>query len=288
MQPLNHEIALELREIATLLRNQRANPFRVNAYLHAAETLDRLDEDVSGLLDSKGIKGLVDLPAIGDGIARSIYEYVATGRMSRLESLRGAADPVSLLRSIPTIGPQLAERIHDELGIDSLEGLENAVRDGRLAKVEGLGDKRQQAIEAWLQQHLDRQRRRPSRTSTSASPPVELLLEIDHDYREKARAGMLPKIAPKRFNPDNRAWLPILHAARGGWHFTALYSNTARAHDLKRVSDWVVIYYYDDDHREGQHTVVTEIRGPLAGRRVVRGRETECRQHYADLTADAC
>lgn len=288
MQPLNHEIALELHEIANLLREQRANPFRVNAYLHAAQTLDGLDEDVASLLDEKGIKGLVDLPAIGDGIARSIYEYVATGHISRLESLRGAADPVALLRSIPTIGPQLAERIHDDLGIDSIEALENAVRDGSLAKVEGLGDKRLQAVAAWLQQHLDRQRRRPQRTPASAGPAVELLLEVDHEYREKSRAGMLSKIAPRRFNPEQRAWLPILHTVRGGWHFTTLYSNTARAHDLRRVFDWVVIYFYDDDQREGQHTVVTEIRGPLAGKRVVRGREAECRQYYKASLADAC
>jgi putative hydrolase len=42
----------------------------------------------------------------------------------------------------------------------------------------------------------------------------------------------------------------------------------------------VVIYFYDDEHAEGQHTVVTETHGPLAGRRVVRGRETECRARY--------
>jgi hypothetical protein len=47
------------------------------------------------------------------------------------------------------------------------------------------------------------------------------------------------------------------------------------------VQDWVVIYFYDHDHAEGQHTVVTETRGPLAGRRVVRGREAECKAHYA-------
>jgi len=287
MQPLNHEIALQLREIANLLRTQRANPFRVNAYLHAAQTLDALETNVADLLDAQGIRGLIDLPAIGDGIARQIYEYVATGRMSRLESLHGAADPVALFRSIPTIGPQLAERIHDELGIDSLEALENAVHDGSLAKVEGLGDKRRQAIEAWLAQHLDRQRRRPSAITAGAGPPVELLLAVDREYREKSRAGMLAKIAPRRFNPHNRAWLPILHCTRGGWHFTALYSNTSRAHELRRVFDWVVIYFYDEDHREGQHTVVTETRGELAGERVVRGREAECRRYYDSSLADA-
>jgi len=67
---------------------------------------------------------------------------------------------------------------------------------------------------------------------------------------------------------------------RDPWHFTALFSNTARAHELNRTRDWVVIYFYDDDHDEGQHTVVTETSGRLKGRRVVRGREAECRDFY--------
>jgi putative hydrolase len=150
MQTFNHEVATKLREIAQLLRAQQANPFRVNAYLHAADTLDSLGRNVAELMQAKGIKGLVELPGIGEGIARSIYEYVAIGRMSRLENLRGAADPVELFRSIPTVGRALAERIHDQLHVDSLEALENAVREGQLHNVEGLGSKRREAIEAWL------------------------------------------------------------------------------------------------------------------------------------------
>mgnify|MGYP001813896273 CR=1 FL=1 len=106
------------------------------------------------------------------------------------------------------------------------------------------------------------------------------LLAVDAEYRSKAEAGELPTIAPKRFNPEQTAWLPILHAQRDDWHFTALYSNTARAHELGRTRDWVVIYFYEDHHREGQHTVVTETRGALIGRRVVRGLEAECRAWY--------
>ena len=281
MQVFNHEVATNLREIAQLLSAQEANPFRINAYLHAADTLDNLGRSVAEIMQAKGIKGLVALPGIGEGIAHSIYEYIATGRMSRLENLRGAADPVGLFRSIPTIGRALAERIHDQLHIDSLEALENAVHDNQLHKVEGLGQKRREAIEAWLQKHLDEQRRQPRPvTRASDTPPLELVLRVDNEYRQKASAGKLPRITPKRFNPENRAWLPILHTTRKHWHFTALYSNTARAHQLGRTADWVVIYFYDDHHREGQHTVVTETHGSLQGSRVVRGRETECLQYY--------
>ncbi len=281
MEPLNHQVAIQLREIAQLLRAQKANPFRVNAYLHAAETLEGLDRSAADILRTQGIPGLIALPGIGEGIAQSIYEYAAIGRMSRLESLRGAADPVALFRSIPTIGGALAERIHDQLHVDSLAALETAVHEGRLHEVEGLGNKRREAIEAWLQKHLDEQRRqtRPP-PQAYGSPPVALILRVDAEYRRKASADKLPRIAPKRFNPENRAWLPIMHTARDHWHFTALFSNTARAHQLGRTGDWVVIYFYDDHHREGQHTVVTETHGSLRGRRVVRGREDECLQYY--------
>jgi len=76
-------------------------------------------------------------------------------------------------------------------------------------------------------------------------------------------------------NPEKEAWLPILHTQRGDRHYTALFSNTARAHRLGQTRDWVVIFQ-DDGGDERQATVVTETTGPLAGRRVVRGREREC------------
>lgn len=111
-------------------------------------------------------------------------------------------------------------------------------------------------------------------------PSVALILAVDEEYRDKADSGKLPTIAPKRLNPSGEAWLPIMHTMHDDWHFSALYSNTARAHELGRTRDWVVIYCYDDHHQERQHTVVTEHRGPLAGQRVVRGREAECREYY--------
>lgn len=114
-------------------------------------------------------------------------------------------------------------------------------------------------------------------------PDVGLLLEVDREYREKAASGMLPKVAPRRFNPEHEAWLPVLHTRFGPWRFTALYSNTERAHDLHRTHDWVVVFFEDGGER-GQATVVTEYRGDLAGERVVRGREPECATHYRALT----
>ncbi len=273
---LNSQAAEIFRECAEILRHQSANPFRIKAYARAANVLESLQDDVSEILAKEGVDGLVKLPAIGKGLAAAIDEISRTGRLSQLDRLRGEASPETLFQSLPGVGPALARDIHDSLHIDTLEALESAAHDGSLLTVPGVGERRAAAIRAGVAAALGRGQAR--RRAHGPMPAVDLLLDIDAEYRDKAAAGELPKIAPRRFNPEGKAWLPILHAEKGGWHFTALFSNTARAHDLRRTGDWVVIYFYDDEHREAQCTVVTETHGPMEGQRVVRGREEECRR----------
>ena len=272
---LNSQAAEIFRECAEILRHQSANPFRVNAYVRAANVLEALQDDVGELLAKDGIEGLVKLPGIGKGLAAAIDEISRTGRLSQLDRLRGEAAPEALFQGLPGVGPGLARDIHDTLHIDTLEALETAAHDGTLLTVPGIGERRAAAIRAGVAAALGRGQARSR--SHGPLPAVRLLLDVDAEYRNKAAAGELPKIAPRRFNPEGKAWLPILHAEQGGWHFTALFSNTARAHELGRTGDWVVIYFYDDEHSEAQCTVVTETHGPMKGQRVVRGRETESR-----------
>jgi len=275
----NAKIADMLRETASLLAAQDANPFRVAAYRMAADTVAGLDASVRETFERDGRAGLDALPAIGPGIAGAIAEILLSGRWSQLDRLRGTSHATHLFQAVPGIGSELAQRIQDELGVDSLEALEAAAHDGRLERVSGIGPRRASAIRAALTSMLDRTRalRRALPQADRAGPPVETLLEVDREYRAKALSGELPTIAPRRFNPRGESWLPVLHTRRGPWHFTALYSNTAKAHELQREHDWVVVYFYDDEHVEQQHTIVTETRGPLVGQRVVRGREAECR-----------
>ena len=275
--PRNAAVAERLSEAAATLEAQGGEPFRARAYRRAADTVAGLDRDVGELVEREGTAGLERLPAIGKGIAAAIAEIVITGRWTRLDRLRGELDPVSVFRTVPGIGPGLAERIHDVLHVDTLEGLEAAAHDGRLEQVPGFGPRRVAAIRAALEVMLRRVRAGPpGAAGTATRPPVTQVLDVDREYRRRAEAGELPRIAPRRFNPEGERWLPVLHTRRGDWHYTALFSNTARAHELGRTRDWVVIYHYDGDHRESQCTVVTETQGPMQGRRVVRGREREC------------
>jgi putative hydrolase len=275
----NREAARLLRDTAELLAQQQANPFRVNAYRRAAETLESLTADARELLREEGQAGLIRLPFIGRGLATSIEQIARTGRLPQLDRLRGTLEPERLFQSVPGIGPKLAQTIHDALHVDTLEGLELAAHEGRLTDLPGIGPRRAAAIQASLASLL--RRPGPARPSPeNRFPDLAVVLDVDAEYRDKAAGGRLPTVAPRRFNPEGTAWLPVLHTDRGDWHFTALFSNTAKAHELGRTHDWVVTYYYDGDHHEGQNTIVTETRGPLKGKRVVRGREAECAAHY--------
>jgi putative hydrolase len=279
-QKPNATIARRLEEVAWLLNEQGANPYRVQAYRHAAEMLQRLDRPIAEILQQEGTEGLRKLPGIGESLARSLRELVLTGRLPILERLRGRTDPVALLMSVPGIGPVLAEHLHHDLGIDTLEEVEAAAHDGRLTNLAGIGEKRLAGIIDSLATRLGRIRA-PTQAPAADEPSVGELLDVDREYREKVAAGTLHKIAPRRFNPTGETWLPVLHTQRGERHYTTLFSNTARAHKLGKIHDWVVLYY-DGGQGERQCTVITSQRGPLAGKRIVRGRENECGQYYQE------
>jgi putative hydrolase len=267
--------------MADLLEVQHESGYRVAAYRRAAQTLLDLDRPIEDIVQSNGLKGVVELPAIGRGIGAALVEIVTTGRWNALERLSGTLDPEQLFQTIPGIGPELARRIHDDLHVDTLEQLEQAAHDKRLERVSGVGARRALAIRGALTDRLGHHRFQ--RASHAGRPPIPLLLDVDREYREKTAANTLRKIAPKRFNPSGEAWLPVLHTSRGTWQFTVLFSNTQRAHELEKTNDWVVVYFHADSEPEDQCTIVTETRGPLEGRRVVRGREGDCIAYYAEV-----
>jgi putative hydrolase len=275
----NDDVADRLDEIGALLGAQGANPYRVRAYRRAAEELRQLTVPVSAIVAQDGVSGLDRLRHIGPSLARTIRDIVVHGYSPMMERLRGETDPIRLFESVPGVGARLAARLHNELGLDTLQQLEAAACDGRLEQIAGFGPKRLRGVRDSLAQRLGRVHAGDVSDENQAAPAVAELLDVDQEYLTKARGGELPRIAPRRFNPQGAAWLPILHADRDGRHYTALFSNTARAHRLGKTDDWVVVYC-DDGAREHQWTMITAAFGPLRGKRIIRGREAECAAFY--------
>jgi DNA polymerase/3'-5' exonuclease PolX len=142
----NEEIAQTLVEISDLLERQGANPYRIRAYRQGAETIAVCPTPLQMLLARGGIRGLMELRGIGDSLAAAVQKIIHAKRLPLLERLRGGGAPERLFSTVADIGPKLATRIYEQLGIRTLTQLEAAAWDGRLARVPGMGEKRIRAV----------------------------------------------------------------------------------------------------------------------------------------------
>lgn len=275
----NATIARKLNDYATYLEGEDTNVYRVRAYRRAAATVLEQERPLAEVVNEKGRAGLEELPGIGPSLAYTIEGLICTGEFRTLRPDAGHIDPERLLTSLPGIGPQLARTLYDHFGITTLEEVERAAHDGRLSQA-GVGPKRLRGLIDALAGRLHRNR---LPEPIHGEPSVAALLAIDDAYRRQSESDILPRLTPRRFNPQHEPWLPLFIADRDGWRFRALYSNTALAHRLGKTSDWVVIAFRDG-FNSGQRTIVTETRGDLRGRRVVRGRERDCRVYYQEHT----
>ncbi|MDZ7708432.1 MAG: DNA polymerase/3'-5' exonuclease PolX [Trueperaceae bacterium] len=141
----NARIAADLDEIADLLELQDANPFRVRAYRNAARTVRDADGPVRTRVEAG--EDLRELPGIGKDIAAQIVRKVRGAEMDALAELR-AAVPRGLLDvvRVPGVGPKKARALWSELGVESLDALEAAAKEGRIEALKGFGAKTQERI----------------------------------------------------------------------------------------------------------------------------------------------
>jgi DNA polymerase (family 10) len=175
----NEAIAQQFEEIAELLDLQGANPFRVRAYRNAARMISRHGSSMIELV--KKDEDLTELPGIGEDLAGKIAECVKTGTMTQLKQLRRKVPAflVELLK-IPRVGPKRANLLWRRLKIRSLAELRRAAKEGRLAKVKGLGGAFERAIlgEAKEQQPLQARRIPLPEASTIADEVLARLRRV--------------------------------------------------------------------------------------------------------------
>ncbi|MEW6304097.1 MAG: DNA polymerase/3'-5' exonuclease PolX [Verrucomicrobiota bacterium] len=138
------QVAAILTEIGTLLELKGENPFKTRAYVNAARTLEGLTEPLEQLIAEDR---LGDIQGIGDALKQKITELVATGRLAYYEDLK-ASIPAGLVEmlQIPGLGPKKVKAMHDKLGIETIEQLETACKAGKVAELDGFGEKTQGKI----------------------------------------------------------------------------------------------------------------------------------------------
>ena len=168
------QVAEVLTNIATLLELKGENPFKTRAYLNAARTIETMSESLDKVVAEQR---LGDMKGIGDALQKKITELVTTGKLAYYEELKAATPPglVAMLE-IPGLGPKKIKALHDELGIETVEALEQACQAGKVAGLKGFGEKTQTNIleginrrRAYASRHL------VSDALTTAEPLLEAL-----------------------------------------------------------------------------------------------------------------
>src|SRR5687768_12814872 len=138
------QVAEILSEIGVLLELKGENPFKTRAYVNAARTLEGLQEPLEKLVIEQR---LGEIKGIGDALQQKISEKVQTGRLAYYEELKASVTPGLLsLLSIPGLGPKKVKALHDRLGISTMEQLETACKEGKVALLDGFGEKTQAKI----------------------------------------------------------------------------------------------------------------------------------------------
>ena len=136
----NTAIAKVFQDIADLLELKGENPFKIRAYQRAARTIDHLPKEIEIMLEEA--EDLKNIPGVGEAIAKKTTELVTTGKLGYYEDLKAEfPEGITSLLEIPGIGPKTASRLSTELGINSVDGLEQAIKDGQVARMFRLGDK---------------------------------------------------------------------------------------------------------------------------------------------------
>jgi DNA polymerase (family X) len=135
----NSEIATILGDIADLLELKGENPFKARAYRTVARSIEGLPVEVEFLISQNRLD---EIPGVGEAIAKKLVELTTTGRLEYYEKLKAEfPEGVNTLLNISGVGPRTASRFFRELGITSIDELEKAILDGRVAKMPRIGEK---------------------------------------------------------------------------------------------------------------------------------------------------
>jgi histidinol phosphatase-like PHP family hydrolase len=143
MASTNEEVAALLREYAELLGLAGGDQFRVRSYEKAAKAVAGYPDDLGTMPD----RALTTVPGVGSSVAAKIAEYRRTGTIKAVDDLRAKVPQGALvLAKVPGVGPKRALQIAGDLGVTSVDELEEAVRGGRLRGVAGFGPKTEERI----------------------------------------------------------------------------------------------------------------------------------------------
>ena len=183
------QVAQILVEIGTLLELKGENPFKTRAYMNVARTLEGLNEPLEKIVSEERLS---EIKGIGDAIQKKITELVTTGRLEYYEELK-ASLPAGLMEmlSVPGLGPKKVKALYEKLSITSLDELEAACKDGKVAGLDGFGEKTQHKIQEGINFRRTYASRHLVSSALSVAEPILENLRQHPDVIRCSTAGSL-------------------------------------------------------------------------------------------------
>jgi DNA polymerase (family 10) len=136
----NSEVAKVFQDVADLLELKGENVFKIRAYQKAARAIEHYPRELEAMIEEG--EDLESIPGVGEAIAKKAAELMTTGKLAYYENLKAEfPQGITNLLDIPGIGPKTANKLSSKLGISSMAELEQAINDGRVAKLFRLGEK---------------------------------------------------------------------------------------------------------------------------------------------------
>jgi len=175
----NADLARILDQLAALSELNGDNPFRVRAYRNAARTVLDLEEQIPELIEREA--DLTEIQGIGKEIAEKLRTITESGALPQLEALKKEV-PVGLIAvtEVQGVGPKRARALWRELDVTDIDGLERAAKAGKVAEVEGFGEKSQEKILRGIEAYRRRSgRMRLGDADALVEPLLRRLREVD-------------------------------------------------------------------------------------------------------------
>lgn len=186
----NTEIADIFEKIADILEFKNDSSFRIGAYRKAARILRELPEEIEDVWKQGRLE---KIPGIGKGMAEKIDEYLKTGRMKKYEEIaKGIPDGIIELLNIPNLGPKTLNMAYEKLNVRNLSDLERVIKDGSLANLFGMGEKKVENIKRGIELYKQGRARVPI---GMALPIVEEIIKsLESSAKKISPAGSLRRM----------------------------------------------------------------------------------------------
>ena len=148
----NEEIATKLRQLHDILVIGGYEESHARRYSRLAYTISRHPESVEEL-HREG--RLSTISSVGETIAEIIGEFIETGTCTKLEEFAEHTPKTVLeLTALPGVGIKTAKALYDELGIDSLASLGEALNEGRLEGLRLMTKRTQERVRQHISENL--------------------------------------------------------------------------------------------------------------------------------------